>query len=41
MALYGAGVDIVQRHTSAMKQREVSDLLSDTEAWNVKLEVAA
>ena len=40
-ALDGAGVDIVQRHPSAMKQREVSDLLSYTEAWKAQLEVAA
>ena len=40
-ALDGAGVDIVQRHTSEMKQSEVSDLLSFIEAWEAELEVAA
>lgn len=32
-ALDGAGVDIVYRHTAAMSQREVSDLLIYIEAW--------
>jgi hypothetical protein len=32
-ALDGAGVDIVQRHTSSMTQREVSDLISFIECW--------
>lgn len=32
-AIDGAGVDIVYRHTAAMNQREVSDLLSYIEAW--------
>jgi hypothetical protein len=40
-ALDGAGVDIVQRHTSEMTQGEVSDLLSFIEAWEAELEVAA
>ncbi len=32
-ALDGAGVDIVQRHTSVMTQREVADLISFVESW--------
>jgi hypothetical protein len=40
-ALDGAGVDIVQRHTSTMTQRQVSELLSYVEAWDAEMEVAA
>jgi hypothetical protein len=40
-ALDGAGVDIVQRHTSTMTQRQVSKLLSYVEAWDAEMEVAA
>jgi hypothetical protein len=40
-ALDGVGVDIVQRHTSTMTQRQVSKLLSYVEAWDAEMEVAA
>jgi hypothetical protein len=40
-ALDGVGVDIVQRHTSTMTQRQVSELLSYVEAWDAEMEVAA
>lgn len=35
-ALDGAGVDIVFRRTSAMTQREVSDLMAFIEAWEAE-----
>ena len=35
-ALDGQGVDIVQRHTSAMSQHEVSELLAYIEAWEAE-----
>lgn len=40
-ALDGAGVDIVFRRTSAMTQREVSDLMAYIEAWEAETETTA
>lgn len=37
-ALDGAGVDIVFRRTSAMTQREVSELMTFIEAWEAEQE---
>ena len=37
-ALDGAGVDIVWRRTSAMTQREVSELMTFIEAWEAEQE---
>ena len=40
-ALDGAGVDIVFRRTSAMTQREVSELLTFIECWEAETEATA